>query len=279
MPECREDATDVELFVQPPCRVFVIDDDSIVAHGLLAALSKMSFIDIVGTARNQRCTVDLIQDSRPHVVVATAHQEIAKLIEQLRRLTGDSVAVLTVGEPDPAVIETLSAGTCETLPWRVTVEQVSLAVLAAARDTRQLHAAMAAQLTHSVCAASKRTIRLSSREIQVLQRAADGQTNSRIARALSLSEATVKTYWQRIFKKLKVHDRTMAVTTAIARGNLTVLCRCAEDRLRHPAHACDIIRRSPCQGREHPVSSSEATMQSVQHRPNTPTPVATRSSA
>jgi DNA-binding NarL/FixJ family response regulator len=229
LPERHKDATDEELLGQSPCRVFIIDDDSIVAHGLLAALSKRSFIDVVGTARNQKRTVELIQDARPHVVITTAHQGIVKLIEQVRRLTGDSVAVLTVGEPGPLVIETPPAGACGTLPWRVTVEQVSLAVLAAARDTRRLSAPMAGQLTHSVCAASKSTVRLSSREIQVLQRAADGQTNSRIARALSLSEATVKTYWQRIFKKLKVHDRTMAVTTAIAQGSLTVVCRCAED--------------------------------------------------
>lgn len=59
---------------------------------------------------------------------------------------------------------------------------------------------------------------LTDREKEVLERAATGSTNSRIASELTVSETTVRTHLRRTFKKLNVQDRTSAVTTAIASG-------------------------------------------------------------
>ena len=47
---------------------------------------------------------------------------------------------------------------------------------------------------------------------------ADGSPNKAIARALSISETTVKTHMAHIFTKLGVDDRTAAVTIALDRG-------------------------------------------------------------
>jgi DNA-binding NarL/FixJ family response regulator len=47
---------------------------------------------------------------------------------------------------------------------------------------------------------------------------ARGQSNKQIARALRLSEATVKTHLLHIYAKLDVRDRTAAVTAALGRG-------------------------------------------------------------
>jgi DNA-binding NarL/FixJ family response regulator len=59
---------------------------------------------------------------------------------------------------------------------------------------------------------------LSGREIEVLSAVARGQSNKQIARALRLSEATVKTHLLHIYAKLDVGDRTAAVTAALGRG-------------------------------------------------------------
>jgi len=59
---------------------------------------------------------------------------------------------------------------------------------------------------------------LSDREIDVLRRVAQGAANKEIARALSLSEDTVKGHMRSIFSKLDVTDRTQAVTVAHRRG-------------------------------------------------------------
>lgn len=56
---------------------------------------------------------------------------------------------------------------------------------------------------------------LTSREKEVLQMAAKGANNKEIAEKLVLSEVTVKSHMNSIFKKLKVTNRTQAVLLAL----------------------------------------------------------------
>jgi LuxR family maltose regulon positive regulatory protein len=55
---------------------------------------------------------------------------------------------------------------------------------------------------------------LSDREMEVLRVMAEGLSNREISERLFVSEATVKTHVQRIFRKLDVVSRTQAVTRA-----------------------------------------------------------------
>jgi DNA-binding NarL/FixJ family response regulator len=60
--------------------------------------------------------------------------------------------------------------------------------------------------------------RLTSRERQVLVHVAEGLTNSEIAAAMFLSEATVKTHLGRVLAKLDLRDRVQAVIFAYQAG-------------------------------------------------------------
>jgi NarL family two-component system response regulator YdfI len=59
---------------------------------------------------------------------------------------------------------------------------------------------------------------LSARELDVLDRLAEGLSNKLIAHALNISEHTVKTHVASIFAKLGASSRTEAVSQAIRRG-------------------------------------------------------------
>lgn len=59
---------------------------------------------------------------------------------------------------------------------------------------------------------------VSDREIQVIRLLAQGLTNRAIARALLLTEATVKTHLVRVYRKLGTDNRTAAVSEAVRRG-------------------------------------------------------------
>ncbi|CAN5176298.1 hypothetical protein BH18ACT4_BH18ACT4_14330 [soil metagenome] len=63
---------------------------------------------------------------------------------------------------------------------------------------------------------------LSPRELEVLGLVAEGNPNKAIARALSISETTVKTHVSHIFTKLGVDDRTAAVTADLDRGIIRI---------------------------------------------------------
>jgi DNA-binding NarL/FixJ family response regulator len=63
---------------------------------------------------------------------------------------------------------------------------------------------------------------LSSREMEVLNYAASGNSNRRIAERLSISEETVKAHMKNVLAKLAANDRTHAVTIALKRGIITI---------------------------------------------------------
>ena len=64
--------------------------------------------------------------------------------------------------------------------------------------------------------------KLTQRELEVLQRAADGLSNKEIAARLVISEKTVKNHIANIFSKLRVNDRTQAILYALRKGLVTM---------------------------------------------------------
>jgi DNA-binding NarL/FixJ family response regulator len=52
---------------------------------------------------------------------------------------------------------------------------------------------------------------LTERELEVLDRMAEGATNAEIAEALVISESTTKSHVKNILRKLSVRNRTQAV--------------------------------------------------------------------
>jgi DNA-binding NarL/FixJ family response regulator len=57
--------------------------------------------------------------------------------------------------------------------------------------------------------------KLTDRELEVLQLAADGLTNRQIGRKLHISENTVKNHMRNILEKLHLHSRMEAVLYAV----------------------------------------------------------------
>ncbi|MFI2348714.1 response regulator transcription factor [Streptomyces sp. NPDC019443] len=59
-------------------------------------------------------------------------------------------------------------------------------------------------------------LELSTREIEILERVAEGRANREISRALFIGEATAKTHLAHIYEKLGVDNRTAAVRASVA---------------------------------------------------------------
>jgi len=63
---------------------------------------------------------------------------------------------------------------------------------------------------------------LSTREMEILNYAAMGTSNKRIAEILGISESTVKNHFSSTLRKLHANDRTHAVTLALCNGWIDV---------------------------------------------------------
>jgi two-component system, NarL family, response regulator LiaR len=140
---------------------------------------------------------------------------LAAMHEQ--RLTA-AVLVLTSSAEDQHLVQAIRAGALSYLPKTAGVDQVIDAVRAAARGESVLQPTATARLLRELQQASADPLsQLTPRETDVLKGLAQGRSNREIARALSVSEETVKSHVSSILAKLGLADRTQAAIFALQR--------------------------------------------------------------
>ncbi|MER5481112.1 response regulator transcription factor [Streptomyces sp. NPDC002734] len=201
---------------EPVARVLVCDDHAVVRAGLRALLSSADGIEVVGEAAGGDEAVVLADRLAPHVVLMDLQLGPGTDgIEATRRITArpgaPRVLVLTTYDTDADVTRALEAGATGYLLKAERPEELFSAIRAAAQGRTALSAPIAGRMV-----AAMRTPRptLTARELDILAQLAQGLANREIARALFISEATVKTHLSRVYDKLGVDNRAGAVAAA-----------------------------------------------------------------
>jgi DNA-binding NarL/FixJ family response regulator len=201
-------------------RVLLVDDHRVVLAGLHAMLDPSPDIEVVGEAEDGAEAVALVRDLEPDVVLMDLRMpgmDGVAATARLRELApAIPVLVLTTYDTDADIVRALEAGATGYLLKDATREELLDAIRSAAVGRSVLAPTVASRLVARMAAPARSA--LSAREIEVLELVARGRTNKEIARALHLSEATVKTHLVHSFSKLGVEDRTEAVTAALERG-------------------------------------------------------------
>jgi NarL family two-component system response regulator LiaR len=131
------------------------------------------------------------------------------------------VVMLTSSTADEHLLAAVRAGALAYLPKTAGVDQVVASVRAAARGESLLDPRIAARLVREVRDTGPRPgplNQLSPRETQVLALLARGRSNREIARALAISEETVKAHVSSILAKLHLADRTQAAIFGLQQG-------------------------------------------------------------
>jgi DNA-binding NarL/FixJ family response regulator len=200
-------------------RLLIADDHPVVRSGIRGMLASDPGFDVVAEATNGREAVALALRERPDVVLMDLRMPeldgTSAIAEIKAKLPQTQVLVLTTYETDADIVRAIDAGAIGYLLKDVPHEEISRAARAAARGEPVLAPAVAARLMDRSRGAPGDT--LTAREIEVLQLAARGSSNSEIARELFVSATTVKAHLTHIYRKLGVGDRTAAVTTALER--------------------------------------------------------------
>ena len=207
-------------------RVVIADDQALVRSGFRLILETAG-IDVAAEAANGKEVVAAVIEHRPDIVLMDIRMPVMDGLEATRQIlsAGSSVRVvmLTTFDLDQYVYEALAAGASGFLLKDVTPEHLVAAVqlvrsgdaLLAPSITRRLVARFAAHDTARHCADLSA---LTPRELEVLTLVGRGLSNSEMASALTLSEATVKTHLARILTKLRLRDRVQAVVLAYETG-------------------------------------------------------------
>lgn len=209
-------------------RVVVVEDQQLVAAGLVVLLDSQPDIDVVGTADNGQQAIELCRRLTPDVALMDIRMPIMDGLSATKRIVAETatrVVVLTTYNLDEYVYDALRAGASGFLLKHAAPEELLLGVRAASEGDALLAPAITRNLIEAFVAkpfAPKRPPaalqRLTAREREVFDLVARGQSNFEIAHALFVAETTVKTHLGHALDKLGLRDRIHAVVYAYETG-------------------------------------------------------------
>ncbi len=206
-----------------PIRILVADDHEIVREGLCTLFSEEPGLLVVGEAKSGEEAVRLAVELTPDVVLMDLMMPGIDGIEATRRILGEAPAVrilvLTTFADEPHVRRAIAAGAHGFLLKDVLKEELLRSIRAVAEGRPALHAEAQRHLMRRVVGGGRPVAEeLTERELAVLQLIGRGRSNKEIAKALHLSEGTVKGHVSAVLSKLGVEDRTQAALFAVREG-------------------------------------------------------------
>ena len=204
-------------------RIVLVDDHPIVRQGLTASLEDEPDFSVVGAAGSAEQALDLVAAQRPEVVLLDLELPGIGGVEAIPRLVaaspGSAVLVFTAYQTDERVLGAIRAGARGYLLKGATTAEIAAAIRTVAAGGSALEPQVAARLLAAVRSPHP-TGHLTARERDVLRLVADGLAGKQIARALGISERTVKFHTTSLLRKLGADNRAQAVALAAQRGLL-----------------------------------------------------------
>jgi len=211
-------------------RVLLADDHTIVRQGVRLCLEAMGDIEVVAEAEDGQAAVLLATQLKPDVAVIDLTMPRLNGVEAIRQIKRDNadveVVVLSVHDSEAYVVQALRAGAAGYVLKRNAATELAEAIRAAHDGQAYLHPAVAGRVIDDYLSRIRATDdpvtepheRLSPREREVLQLAAEGHSTRAIAGLLCLSTKTVEHHRASVMTKLGLHGQTELVKYAIRAG-------------------------------------------------------------
>ncbi|MGI5468006.1 response regulator [Streptomyces sp. CA-132043] len=207
-----------------PIKVLLVDDHQVVRRGLRTFLEVQDDIEVVGEAADGEEGVAAAERLGPDVVLMDVKMPGMDGVEALRLLREQRnparVLIVTSFTEQRTVIPALRAGAAGYVYKDIDPDALAGAI----RSVHAGHVLLQPEVADALLSQEEasngqgRGGSLTDREREVLALIADGRSNREIARALVLSEKTVKTHVSNILMKLDLADRTQAALWAVRHG-------------------------------------------------------------
>ncbi|MGW0802385.1 response regulator [Nonomuraea sp. NPDC002799] len=214
-------------------RIVVADDQELVRAGFSMILDAQPDIEVVAEAGDGAQAVAAVRAHEPDLLLLDIRMPIMDGIEAAGIVCAESdcrVLMLTTFDLDDYVYDALRAGASgfllkdvrrDDLVHAVRVVAAGESLLAPSITTKLIADFTSRSAARPAAQPPERLNTLTAREQETLRLIARGLSNAEIARAMVVSEHTVKTHVSNVLTKLGLRDRVQAVIAAYESG-LTV---------------------------------------------------------
>lgn len=206
-------------------KVLIADDHTLMREGLRDLLARYEDLSVVGEAKDGEEAIQMAIEQAPDVVLMDVEMPRVDGIEATRRILAAKpdtrVLVLTVHSEGEYVDLLTKAGAkgylLKSMSGAHLVEAIRLISSGAMIFDSKAGEGLVSRTPDYPKTRSQRSHKkgLSDTDIQVLGWVSQGMTNAMIAKAMGVSDRTVKSRITRIFGTLGVRSRAEAITAAI----------------------------------------------------------------
>lgn len=210
--------------------IVLADDHHVVRQGLRLLLEAEPEFSVVGEVADGLEVTELVERVKPKVVVLDLMMPGLNGLEVARQLRQHSpqtqVVILSMYADEGYVLQALKNGAVAYVLKDATTDQLVKAVREASAGRRYLSPPLSERAIDAYVQRAETTETLdlydtlTTREREVLQLAAEGHSNTRIATRLSISPRTAETHRGNLMRKLGLRSQTDLVRYAIRRGML-----------------------------------------------------------
>ena len=205
--------------------VLVVSELRLLAEGLVRLLESKPGIRVIGVATRARERLRPFAREAPEIVLLDSATEDPSVVRDvLDAVPGCKVVVVGVSEMEDDVIVWAEAGVAGYVSREASLDELTQAVLGAARGEVPISPKMAATLLRRVAALAAvhappaHDSRLTKRELEIVGLIDEGLSNKEIARRLCIELPTVKNHVHNILEKLQVNRRADAAALVKRQG-------------------------------------------------------------
>jgi DNA-binding NarL/FixJ family response regulator len=224
-----------EMPTQQKIRILVVDDHPLFRQGVRYALEAEPDIEVVGEAADGEQALEMAERLMPDVVLSDVNIPGPDGVEITRALKGalpkTPVILMTAYDDEEQLFNAVRVGAAAYFLKDLGPAELMEGIRRVSRGEYLINESVLSKPMVASQVLKQFTefaggdeggealfIPLSNREIEVLEQIARGNSNKEIARALKISDQTVKNHITSILRKLAVNDRTQAVVYAIRHG-------------------------------------------------------------
>jgi two-component system NarL family response regulator len=208
-------------------RILLVDDHQMFRDGLRSILASKEGVEVVGEAGDGSVAVEMAAALTPDVVIMDIGMHGLNGVEATRRIKandpGAQVVALSTHSDKRYVLSMLEAGASGYVLKTAAVDEMCRAVQAVVEGKRYLSPEITgvvvdAHLHAPAQPGAPSPSPLGTREREILQLLAEGQSSPEIARRLNIATSTVETHRRNIMRKLDAHSIAELTKFAVREG-------------------------------------------------------------